>query len=277
MRLHKVAGRFDNTEAADAYNPTTTFKCQLAPLEMYRIEGTAVKKREMSTKPDVVLPTRRVIIIDGQAYLVSSASPDFWNGARIRTNYVIQGADDIASIHTIAGALINTPPATAYASLGFNKNMTDERQGSEYLSQYNIHLAATESVGADALINIGARWFLVRQSYVSVSGLLVTLANEIEGTVFETVNFDTRAYNPITDTWAVTPTSVKVLRVRWTDHFEYLTRGTEKFERGDAVVMIHKTATTPKAADVLTMSDGKWAIVNAHNYGLYWGCHARRT
>ncbi len=76
MKLKNVSKFFDKTKAVDAYNSSYSFKCQVEPLDMYRTEGTRIKIRNMSTAPEVVIPVRRVIKIDSQAYLVSDSSAD---------------------------------------------------------------------------------------------------------------------------------------------------------------------------------------------------------
>lgn len=273
MRLASAATRFDKTVATDAYNPLTTFKCQLAPHDLFKVDSTAVSVRSMSCAPSISMPARGVIAIDGERFLVGKRTADFWNGAAIRHSYVIQGAESAATLISIGDALLSVAGVTAYVSLDFNKNQTDERTNSTYHSQYNIFLGGAESVAS--LINIGTRWFHVRQAYVSVSGLLVTLANEIEGTVFETVNFGATTYNPVIDAKTTVTTSIKVLRILWTEDFAYLSQGTAKFENGDMVVMTPKTV-SPKAGDTLALSDGNWRILNALDRTTYWSCHVRR-
>lgn len=277
MKLANVAKRFDKTVAADAYNPVTTFKCQLAPLDLFRIEGTAVKKRQLTTAPDVVIPARRTISIDGDVYLIGDDSADHWRNQRIRNNYVLQGADFIASVYTVAQALNNDAPLTAWAALNFNKNQTDERQNSDYHSQYNIYFANGETAPADSLITDGTRWFLIRQSYTSVSGLVVTLANEINAPAFETISFKTRTYVPATDSYTEVSTNVKLLRIRWTEWFEYLSAGTAKFVSGDMMVTVLKSAITPKAGDTLALSDGNWKVIAVQDDAPVWSVHVRRA
>lgn len=120
MRMLKAARWADNTLATDAYG-TATLYCQLAPLELFKVDGVAVRKRQMSAAPDVTIPARGVITIDAEQYLVGTGTPDFWKNQPIRRNYVIQGADGLASLHTIAGKLGGTTPTTAYAAKVFAK------------------------------------------------------------------------------------------------------------------------------------------------------------
>ena len=179
MRLLDAARRFDKTTATDAYS-ATTFKCQFEVLAYSKIDGVAVKKRQISTASSVTIPARRVVTIHGQTYLVGHGAPDFWNDDTIRLNYVVQGADGLANLTTIADELAGTAPGTAYAALAFAKYLPDAEDSSKYPPQYQVFLSGTESAPADSLIYLNSVWYLVKESYVSTSGLRVSLANVVD-------------------------------------------------------------------------------------------------
>ena len=275
MRLLDAARRFDTTTATDAYS-AATFKCQFEVLAYSKIDGVAVKKRQISTASSVTIPARRVVTIHGQTYLVGHGAPDFWNYDTIRLNYVVQGADGLANLTTIADELAGTVPGTAYAALAFAKYLPDAEDSSKYPPQYQVFLSGTESAPADSLIYLNSVWYLVKESYVSTSGLRVSLANVVDSPNFEMATFNSRVYAPLTDTYTTTTSSIKVFRIKWAEHFEYLSKATEQYERGDLTVMMLK-AVTPDPPDTLTLSDGVWRILSAQDEGLTWNCHARRA
>lgn len=274
MRLHSAAKRFDTTVAQDAYTPATTFMCQLDPLSLFSVDGTAIRRRQLSTAPDVAIPARNAIKIASDYYVVGAVSPDQWNGTPIRNNYVMQGADYLAEMNSIAGELAATARTTAWASLDYNKYTVDQRDTSEYSAQYMLYFGRGE-VTPD-LIHFNGKWYLNKIAYESVSGIHCVLANELRDPVFETVTYTVRTYNPPTDTWTETTSSVKVFRVRWTEHFRYLTKASENYERGDMQVFVLKTTLTPKVSDKLTLSDGVWTILSILDEGLTWSLHVRR-
>lgn len=276
MRLARAAAKFDRTVAVDAYTSSVTFKCQLAPLDLYRIDGAAVKRRQMSCAPRVVIPARKVVTIGGETYLIGDGSPDHYNGTVIRQNFVLQGASEICSLNTIAAELAGTVAGSAYGSLVFSKYLPDGADTSKYPPQYQIFLAGSESVSPDSLVEIDSRWFLIKDSYISLSGLRVALANEIQGTVFETVTVADRTYSPVTDSYISTTSSKKVMRVRWQEHFTYISKAQIDYFRGDETVFVLKSVMTPKGGDALTLSDGTWKILDVQDFGLTWSCHVRR-
>lgn len=276
MRLFQAARRNDTTEAADAYDPTVTFMCQYDPMSFSKIDGVAVRKRTITASPAVQIPARGVITIGADNYVVGHAAPDYWMGEVIRNTYVIQGADGLANLSTIAQALAGVPVVTAYAALVFSKYMPDTADNSKYPPQYQVFVAGSESVPADSLIELNGVFFLVKQSYLSTSGLRVALANELPSPVFETINFDARTYDPVTDSYSNSSSSIKIMRVKWSEHYLYLTASSDEYTRGDIQVFMLK-GVTPKPSDTLPLSDGVWRVLSVQDEGSVWSCHVRRN
>lgn len=275
MDLERVARRFDNTVAKDAYS-NATFMCQFEVLSYSKIDGVAVKKRQISTAVGVTIPSRRVVDIGGQKYLLGTPAPDYWNNEVIRLNFVIQGADGLADLTTIADELSGAGPTQAYAALVFAKYLPDADDSSRYPPQYQIFLSGTESAPADSLIKLNSIWYLIKESYISTSGLRVSLANAIDIPNFENATFSSRVYDPVTDTHTPTNSTVKILRVKWSEHFRYLSKASEQYERGDQQVFTLKSV-TPDPPDNFILSDGTWKVVSSQDEGLTWSCHVRRA
>lgn len=275
MKLAAAAKLGNTTVATDAYG-TDTFLCQFEPMSFSKIDGVSILKRQISLAPDVILPARGAINIDGQVYLASHMAPDFWNNQVIRNTVIIQGADGLANLTSIGNALLNVAPATAYAALVFSRYIPESADSSKYPPQYQVFFAGMESAPANTLIQLGATWYLIKESYVSTSGLRIALANTLDEPAFETISFGDQVYNPLTDSLTGTPISVKILRVKWQEHFEYLSKGSETYERGDQQVFTPKSI-TPTPPDTLTLSDGTWRILAVQDETTYWSCHVRRN
>lgn len=277
MKLKRVARKFDNVQAQDAYG-TTTFMVQYEPMSFSKIDGTSVTKRMVSAAPEIVMPARGAITIDGEQYVVGHGAPDYWMGEVIRVSYVIQGATGLANLHSIASAIAQTSPVTAYAALVFSKYMPEANDNSRYPPQYQVFLAGSESAPADSLIQLDGKWFLVKQSYISTSGLRIALANELDEPAFETVTYGDRTYDPVTDTYSTSNSSVRVLRVKWSEHFHYLTKADETYQRGDIQVMALKTSMPSVIpSDLLTLSDGVWRVLSVQDEGTTVSLHMRRA
>lgn len=276
MKLKNVSRFFDKTVAKDAYNALSKIKCQIEPLDLFKLDGTRIKMRGLSTAPDVVMPARGVIVIDNQPYLVSDASADQWAGDSVRLRYVIQGADQLAEIRTIPEILADTAGTLAYTSINFNRYGTDERDSSEYHANYHIFFAGTETVVENNIISAGGRFYLVKNANQSTSGLIDALSNEIDSPVIDTATFTAKTYNPVTDSYTDTPSIVRCVRVRWQEHFTYLSQGSAKYERGDTQVFL-PLSVTPKAGDTVTLSDGTFTVLSVLTVGGYKSAHLRRA
>jgi hypothetical protein len=275
MKLKNVSKFFDKTKAVDAYNAFYSFKCQVEPLDMYRTEGTRIKIRNMSTAPGVTIPARRVIKIDDQAYIVSDSSLDHWSGEAIRSRYVLQGADHVVEIRTISQVLEDVPGVQAYASIDFNKYGTDERDSSRYHPQYHIYFGK-ETVEEDYVVHTTSSNYLVKNSYLTPAGIVDAICNELDDPVIDTVTFKSRTYIPITDSFTESSSTIRCIRIRWQDKFTYLSQGSEKFERGDIQVLV-PSSVTPKAADVVDLSDGPWRVLSVVDYISHKSLHLRRA
>ena len=275
MKLSVAANMANTTLATDAYG-TATFLCQFEPITLTKIDGVSVTKRSISVAPDVVMPARSAITIDGQVYLAGHKAPDFWKNKVLRNTVVIQGADGLANLISIGNALINVAPVTAYAALVFSRYLPENADSSKYPPQYQVFLAGSESAPANTLIQLNSVWYMIKESYVSTSGLRIALANTLDEPTFETINFGAQTYDPTFDRFSGVATSIKILRVKWQEHFLYLSKSSETYERGDQQIFLPKTV-TPKPSDLLTLSDATWRILAVQDETAYWSCHVRRN
>ena len=278
MKLSNAAKMGDTQAALDAYNPSSgVFFVGLEPLSFSKIDGVAVKKRAMSVAPGVTMPLRGAVTIDGQTYLVGHGAPDYWHGSLIRTTYVMQGADGVSAILTVAEALGNLPGVAAYAATVFMKYAVDERTSSEFFPQYQVFLGGAETIAAGYLVHLDDRWFHIKEAYHSASGLIIALGNKFDNSIFETATITTKTYSPVTDTYASATTTAKILRFRRAESFDRVTTAQENNEQGDETVHVLKSAwPLVKQSDTLTLSDGPWRVLAVEDKGLTMSLHTRR-
>lgn len=276
MRLHQAASRFDTTLALDAYDRQRGFRCQLEPFDYVKIDGSAVKRRVMSTAPEVSLPVRHTINIGGQVYLVGEPSADHWGGSKIRNRYVLQGVDEYMQVRSFGQALAALPGRRAWAGHEFNKYSTDERDSDDYHVQCHLYFGSRERVPENALVSSATTTFLVRQSHLTMAGLLDVRANELDEPVEDTVSLSSSTYDPVTDTRTSTESTVRCIRLRWQENFAYLSLSSAKYERGDMQVLL-PLGTDVDAGDTLGLSDGNWRVLAVQSQSDHLGAHVRRA
>ena len=217
---------------------------------------------------------------DSAAELVEAASHPIL-GLGVGENFFASDVTALVShtknmIYLEEGEFAEITPATAYAALVFSKYMPEANDNSKYPPQFQMFLAGSESAAADTLIQLASKWYLVKQSYLSTSGLRVALVNEVEEPSFETVTFGSRTYDPIADAYSSATSSTRIFRIKWSESFTYLSKASEGFERGDIQMFMLKTM-APKPSDTLALSDGTWRILSVQDEGGAWRCHGRRA
>lgn len=276
MRLKTAARRFDTSVMLDGYTGVEVGRCQLSPVDYFKLDGASLRVRAITVSPDVEIPSRRCIQIGDERYIVGGAAIDHWRGSPIRANYTLHQTPGLATVKTIAEALADAPGHTLYASRLWNKDVADLQTSSNYFNDYHIFFASTENINTYDLIWIDGHWHICHSVHPSLSGFADAVSHEILGTVFETVSFGSQTYDPITDSYSGTPVTVKVLRVRWQEHFAYLNAAQETYQRGDETIFVLKTV-TPKPSDTLALSDGSWRVLHVADQGTHWSLHARRA
>jgi len=277
MDLSDVAGYFDDTVFKDAYG-SATFKGQIDPFQLFTVDGAKVVRRSASVLPGVTLPPRRTVKVGRQVYLIGDDTDDHFNGEEIRTNFVLMGANHMATVRSIPDALAQATGLQTWVSRDWSKAQTDSRDSAESTNQHYLFFTRTEIIPNQGVIEFDGVAYFVKGTHKALSGLNAAICNELEGPVYETVSYGTRVYNAITDTYSDTPTSVRILRLRWQEAFRYLTRASTDYERGDQIVMMLKAGSpTPQPSDVLPLSDGGFRVLAVLDEGLHWSLHVRRA
>ena len=101
------------------------------------------------------------------------------------------------------------------------------------------------------------------------------LANELDDPVVQVSVSTGRAYDPVTDSYTTTTSSVRAIIVRWQEYFEYLTQGSTKYERGDAQLFV-LPAVLAKAGDTVSISGEDFKVLSHLDRTGYRTLHIRR-
>lgn len=277
MRLRRAATRFDDSMLFDAYTNALVGRGQLDPTDIFKLDGASVRRRVISVAPEVSPPTRRAVRLGTDAYLIGEPSTDEWKGSPIRTKYVLHHTPGQVTIKSIEEALSNQAGRMMYASREWNKDVPDSQTSSAYFNDYHIFISYTESVKMYDLLWIDGQWHICHAVHPSLSGFTDAVSHEILGTVFETVALGSRSYDPVTDSYTSNPTNATVLRLRWAEQYSYMTAAQTSYVRGDETVMVLKSAwPEASASDVLTLSDGRWRVIDVQDQGAVLALHTRR-
>lgn len=277
MDLRSAATWFDQTVCEDAYG-TDTFYAQLEPLDYYKLDGASVKRRIMSTGPGVTLPARMTIRIDGQVYLVGDRTPEHFQGDLVRNRYVMSGADSQVTVRSTEQALNESGGSSVWATLVFAKIQTDERFSSLPVAEFRVFLGPQEVLKEHDIVIDGSDAYLVVAPYKSDSGLISGVALRLETAVPEHAVYWTNSYNPVTDTNTESGTNAKVIRLRWSQDFRFMTMGTPKYEHGDMTMLgLSSIFSAVKQNQRITCGGAEWSVLTSENIGAVTRMHVRRT
>jgi len=142
------------------------------------------------------------------------------------------------------------------------------------MPQYHIFFG-NEVVPLNSIVKADGRHYLVMNSHRTVAGLVDALSNELESPVVDSASFKVRTYNPITDSYTEVATTVRCIKVRWQDHFSYLTQDSTKYLPGDMQVFI-PDGVSHKAGDGVTIGATDWTILSTIQENGYQSLHVRR-
>lgn len=276
MDLRVGATWFDDTVGVDAYG-TDTFKCQIEPLDYYKLDGASVKRRIMSTGAGVTLPARMTIRIDDQVYLVGDRTPEHFRGDLVRNRYVMSGADSQVTVRTLQQALNESGGTQVWATLVFTKIQTDERYSSLPVAEFRVFLGSQETLLEHNIVIDGSSAYLVVAPYKSDSGLMSGVALRLEYPVPEAATYKTTIYDPISDTTVDTTVSAKIIRMRWAQDFEFLSASTPTYQHGDQTVFgLSSIFGNVKPNQRITVAGEEWTVVTSNNLGAVTRMHTRR-
>ena len=279
MKLSAVANYFDKQSFKDAYTGAHALYGQLDLYDDVRREGLTAVRRIVSVKPGTAMPVRRALTLGGDVWMMSATpASDYFLTDPIRAKYIAHRADGLGEIKTILQELSNITGTPAYAATVWLKGNKEVDESSDVTVSANVYLAVSEAAAERSLVKLGTAWYFVRYTYLTTTGFLAAVADKLDAPNFETVSYAKRVYNPVTDAYASTPVSLKVLRLRWQSKFEYLSEASAKYAEGDDVVMVRVAdVAAPTTGDLITLSDGVRRVEDIQAEGSLWHLRVRRA
>jgi hypothetical protein len=276
MRLLSAARAFDKMVCADAYSGAFLFKAQLGLYDDNKRDSETAQRRNISMAAGLPLPARRVIAAAGTRFILGHANPDSFKNQNIRVSYVAHEATELSTVRTLDQVCTNTAGVSAYAGRAWVKDKAYTEESSNLFPQAHIHFAEGEPIDDDKLVTFDGRLHIVREITHGAGGTLIATCEEMDEPSVEMASLLSGAYDPVTDSMAGTPVSVRVVRVRWQSLFRYHNSIEPKFQPGDMQVAVSKSAATVLPGANLTLSDGAWEVTSVASEGAVWLCKATK-
>lgn len=204
MRLKNVARYFDDTPLADAYTGQALgYKGQFSTFMEADPDGSVSTSRSMSLKPEAVLPSRRVVTLLGETWLLGEPSRDGFKGEAIRQTVPMRRVTDLFSITTPGQLMTGLTGVSAYGRRDYLKDTVDGTTSAGYFPFYQLFFASSETAplpGAFFRSDTGAL-YRCRSLYAAKDGMTCAQCDLIDrsGTTF--AEFGSPTYDPITDSY----------------------------------------------------------------------------
>lgn len=279
MKLSTAATYFDKQVFTDAYTGAEAFLGQMDLFNGTVRDGLTSVRSVISTAPNLAVPARRAVLLGDTVWMLGTdRNQDFFRTAPIRDNYIAHRSDGLAEVKTISQELSVITGLMAHAAAIWIKGEKEDAESSAVSNNIEVYLAGSESVPNGNLIKLNNLWYSVRYTYLTTTGFVAAVGDQLDAPNFEVASYAKRAYNALTDAHTSTPVNVKLLRIRWQEKFEYLSQASTKYTPGDDVLMVSAAdVSAPTTGDLITLSDGVRRIESIQAAGDLWHLHVRRA
>jgi hypothetical protein len=275
MKLKSAARYFDDTPVYDGYTGAFLFNCQFSSFNDANAVGSTSTRRILSIAPGLVVPTRRVIKVFDDHWLVGDGNPDSWKGQVIRQSFNMKKTTALVSILTPGQACLGQAGTQAYAQAIYFKDDVSPQQDANYDTFWNYFLAPVEPVSRGTILRDGSRHLRARGAYLPLEDLRIAQCDETDsGPV--SVTFETGAYNPTTDSFASGPQAAPVILLDFPKAYRFQTSSASKEQPGDIAALVAASSLTPSVGKAVTIAGAVWRIVALSAEQDAWLLHLRR-
>lgn len=262
MDLHDAATFFDTDPFYDGYTAAFAFYGQTASFNDASSDGATNRRRVLSTGPAVVIPTRRVVSLYGDRWLVGTGTPDGFVGATIRLQYTTKRATDLVALLTPAQALAASAGTSAYVQKMYFKDVVNTLTDSEYDAQWNIFVAPAEPASKGTFVRDAAgRLYRVRNDYLPTEGLRILQSDELDSDAIQSCVFNTGVENVVTEVVAAGTTTLNCIQVDMPKFYRLRHVSDAKIQPGDVALFIPSSLTL-KQGMTFTMLGSRWQVLD---------------
>lgn len=272
--LFDVASHFDDVACVDSYTGAALFNAQFSSFIESSPDGSTTQKRTLSLAPALSIPTRRCISYQGETWIVGSGNVDMIYNTPTRRAYWMKKSYGLFTRFTPLQTLNGSAGTASHACLNYLKDTVNGVSDSQYDSQWEIFVAQNETVNKGDYLKQGSTYYRVRVSYVDGSGFLLAVCDQLDSNCFVTVTkTSTGAYNPVTDTYTSSATSVSALIMEPYKLYSYFTEADPRFTAGDKTLL---TAAALVVGATVTINSESWKVQSCYAETDAFASHIRR-
>lgn len=238
-----VAKHFDDVTAYDGYTGLAVFKGQFNTHDETSISGSTERKRSMSVAPGTSIPARRVVQVFDERYIVGDGNTDGIFDRATRKAYWLKRSDTLAVVRTPGELLSGALGVSMYVNKEYMKDTVNVNTDAEYDPFWRINASISEAVLKGAFISVSGLLLRVRTSHVELAGFVEAQSDELDSGALQSVTVaGASTYNPVTDTYTSTPTTVPAIVLDAYKAYKYQTWADVKVNAGDLVFVMSAAA-----------------------------------
>jgi hypothetical protein len=268
-----VASYFDDTDIYDGYTDALLYKGQFGTFDEAARDGTTSKRRTLSLRPGFEIPTRRLLSIIGNQWVVGDGTPDSFDNEIVRTTYWLKRVTDLAQVLTPAQACADA----AGIDLGIHKvyiRDTLSASNADYDAFFNVFCNLAEIPAKASYIRTGSTYLRVRNSHRDINGMALAECDELDSPTRVAVTAaNSGIYDPITDTYPGDTTTLQGLMFDRYKGYELQTQADPLTLAGDKTLIL---STDKPIGQRLVISGVSWQVIAKHAELDGWSIHIRR-
>ena len=279
MKLKNVSRYFDTCPVYDGYSGSLLFRVQASTFMEAASEGSVSVRRTVSLDPAITIPSHSVILLLGESYVLGEVNSDEWAGEAIRKTCWTRKVSDYFKVNTPNEALSGAVGFSVYGQKRQGKETT-LLDSSRMETFWEVSLSASLTVASGSILKSGTTYYRVRNTYLDTDGFLTCMADQLQ---YEPISISAetgKVYDPITDTYTGTSSSVQALPMDYKISFNKQTQADFAVESGDICFLLPGSL-SPATGLRLTISSGElagtWAVLNVVKELDAWNVHARRV
>ena len=271
--LFDVARHFDDIPVVDGYSAAPLFKAQFSTFNESSPDGSVLLKRVLSVRPGTTIPTRRVIRVLGEYWIVGHGNHDGIYGKPIRETFWMKKVSDTVEIISPAQACNGGSGTFMMASVNYLKDTVNGVSDTQYDPFWDVYVGISESASKGQYVRSGSKLYRIRGTHQELSGFTLMQCDELDqGSQVTATVQSGLSYDPINDTYSGTPTNLAGLLLESSKFYKYDTLADPKYNAGD---MNFVTTTKQPINAVLSISSVKWRVMAVQQELDAWNHHVR--
>lgn len=262
MDIRNTARHFDRDPISDGYTGAFLFKGQTASFNDASSDGATNRRRILSIAPNLVMPTRRVLSIYGDRWVVGTGTPDGFMGFPMRVQFTMKRVTDLMTLLTPQEALTGALGTAAYIQKQYYKDTVNPITDSEYDTHWHVFVAPGEPVGKGSFLKDAAgTCYRVRNAYLPLEGLRLCQTDQLEANASALVTLGAQTYDPVSDSFSGGTSLVNGIMVEPSKFYRLAHMSEATFQAGDLALFLPAAAAV-KANTTLTMNGKSWRVLD---------------